>query len=89
MDLMRFGTASVGSHQADNLAAISASVIGGTSLFGGRGVVIGSLIGALIVGVFRNGLTLMGVSSIYQVLVTGTLVIIAVTADQISRKAAR
>jgi fructose transport system permease protein len=52
-------------------------------------VVVGSLVGALVVGVFRNGLTLMGVSSIYQVLVTGVLVILAVTADQLSRRGAR
>jgi fructose transport system permease protein len=64
-------------------------VLGGTSLFGGRGIVLGSLIGVLIVGVFRNGLTLMGVSSIYQVLVTGVLVILAVAADQLSRRGAR
>ena len=64
-------------------------VLGGTSLFGGRGVVLGSLVGALVVGVFRNGLTLMGVSSIYQVLVTGILVILAVTVDQLSRKGVR
>jgi fructose transport system permease protein len=64
-------------------------VLGGTSLFGGRGIIIGTLIGALIVGVFRNGLTLMGVSSIYQVLVTGVLVILAVALDQMSRKGAR
>ena len=64
-------------------------VLGGTSLFGGRGVVLGSLMGALIVGVFRNGLTLIGVSSIYQVLVTGVLVILAVAADQLSRRGGR
>ena len=64
-------------------------VLGGTSLFGGRGVVLGSLLGALIVGVFRNGLTLIGVSSIYQVLVTGVLVILAVAADQLSRRGGR
>jgi fructose transport system permease protein len=57
-------------------------VLGGTSLFGGRGTVIGTLIGALIVGVFRNGLTLIGVSVIYQYLVTGVLVILAVSVDQ-------
>ena len=44
------------------------------------------LVGALIVGVFRNGLTLMGVSSVYQILVTGVLVILAVATDQWSRK---
>ena len=85
----RTGVGDPNAGQTENLDAITAVVLGGTSLFGGRGVVIGSLIGVLIVGVFRNGLTLMGVSSVYQVLVTGTLVIIAVTADQISRKAAR
>jgi fructose transport system permease protein len=63
-------------------------VLGGTSLFGGRGSVLGTLVGALIVGVFRNGLTLMGVSSVYQVLVTGVLVILAVGTDQWSRRRA-
>ena len=75
--------------QTENLDAITAVVLGGTSLFGGRGVVIGSLVGALIVGVFRNGLTLMGVSSVYQILITGVLVILAVSADQFSRRKAR
>jgi fructose transport system permease protein len=75
--------------QTENLDSITAVVLGGTSLFGGRGIVLGSLVGALIVGVFRNGLTLMGVSSVYQILVTGILVILAVTADQLSRKGGR
>jgi fructose transport system permease protein len=74
--------------QTENLDAITAVVLGGTSLFGGRGVVLGSLVGALIVGVFRNGLTLMGVSSVYQVLITGILVILAVATDQLSRRRA-
>ena len=64
---------------------MTAVVLGGTSLFGGRGIVLGSIVGALIVGVFRNGLTLMGVSSVYQILVTGVLVILAVATDQWSR----
>ena len=64
--------------QTDNLDTITAVVLGGTSLFGGRGLVIGTLIGALIVGVFRNGLQLMRIDSIYQTLVTGVLVILAV-----------
>ena len=74
--------------QTENLDTVTAVVLGGTSLFGGRGVVLGSLVGALIVGVFRNGLTLMGVSSVYQILVTGVLVILAVATDQWSRKGA-
>ncbi|MFD1535651.1 ABC transporter permease [Nonomuraea guangzhouensis] len=75
--------------QTDNLDSITAVVLGGTSLFGGRGLVIGTLIGALIVGVFRNGLQLMGVPSIYQTLITGILVILAVTVDQLSRRRTR
>jgi fructose transport system permease protein len=75
--------------QTENLDAITAVVLGGTSLFGGRGVILGSLVGAVIVGVFRNGLTLMGVASVYQTLITGILVILAVAADQLSRQGAR
>src|SRR6478752_3791196 len=69
-----------------NLDSITAVVLGGTSLFGGRGMILGTLIGALIVGVFRNGLTLMGVASVYQILITGILVILAVATDQLSRR---
>jgi fructose transport system permease protein len=75
--------------QTDNLDSITAVVLGGTSLFGGRGVVVGTLIGALIVGVFRNGLVLIGVSSVYQILVTGILVILAVSVDQLSHRRQR
>lgn len=69
-----------------NLESITAVVIGGTSLFGGRGAVIGSLIGALIVQFFQNGLALAGVDPNYQVLAVGILVIVAVTADQWIRR---
>ena len=51
-----------------------------------RGTVIGTLIGAVIVGVFRNGLTLIGVQVIYQYLVTGILVILAVSVDQLTHR---
>jgi fructose transport system permease protein len=73
----------------DNLDSITAVVLGGTSLFGGRGNVIGSLIGAVIVGIFRNGLTLVGLDAIYQYLVTGSLVILAVSVDQVVRRRKR
>jgi len=75
--------------QNGNLESITAVVLGGTSLFGGRGNVLGSLVGALIVSVFRNGLQLMGVPSIYQVLITGILVILAVSIDQLSQRGKR
>jgi fructose transport system permease protein len=70
----------------ENLDSITAVVLGGTSLFGGRGTIIGTLIGALIVGIFRNGLTLIGVQVIYQYLVTGILVILAVSVDQLTHR---
>ncbi len=65
-----------------NLESITAVVIGGTSLFGGRGRVLGTLIGALIVQVFNNGLQLAGYKPAYQVLAAGVLVIAAVSVDQ-------
>jgi fructose transport system permease protein len=87
--LVLIGRTGVGDPQAgqsDNLDSITAVVVGGTSLFGGRGGVVGTVIGTLIVGVFRNGLQLMGVAAIYQFLITGVLVIIAVAVDQLSRR---
>ena len=89
LSVARTGVGDPNAGQTENLDAITAVVLGGTSLFGGRGVILGTLIGAVVVGVLRNGLTLMGVSSVYQVLVTGILVILAVTVDQLSRKGAR
>jgi fructose transport system permease protein len=72
--------------QTANLDSVTAVVLGGTSLFGGRGSILGTLLGALIVGVFRNGLQLMGIPSMYQVLITGILVILAVSVDQFSHR---
>lgn len=63
------------------LDAIAATVIGGTSLMGGEGRVFGTLIGALIMGVLRNGLNLLGVSSFLQQTIIGSVIIIAVLVD--------
>ena len=84
--IARTGVGDPNAGQTENLDAITAVVLGGTSLFGGRGTIIGTLIGALIIGVVRNGLVLMGVASQYQILITGILVIVAVSVDQIARK---
>src|SRR5258705_5725562 len=65
LSVARTGVGDPNAGQTENLDAITAVVLGGTSLFGGRGIVLGSLLGALIVGVFLNGLTLIGVSSVY------------------------
>jgi len=69
-----------------NLDSITAVVIGGTSLFGGRGTVWGTLLGALIVGVFRNGLSLAGLDVLWQTFAVGVLIILAVSIDQWIRK---
>ena len=89
LSVARTGVGDPNAGQTDNLDSITAVVLGGTSLFGGRGLVLSTLVGAVIVGVLRNGLTLMGVQSVYQVLITGILVILAVAVDQLSRKGGR
>jgi fructose transport system permease protein len=83
----RVGNASTNISSTLNLDSITAVVIGGTSLFGGRGVVIGTLVGAMIVQVFQTGLALAGVQSLYLELAEGLLVIGAVTVDHWIRAA--
>ena len=68
------------------LDAIAATVIGGTSLMGGEGTIFGTLIGAFIMGVLRNGLNLLGVSSFIQQIVIGSVIIIAVLVDMALKK---
>ena len=85
----RVGDASTNISSTLNLDSITAAVIGGISLFGGRGVVIGTLFGALIVQVFTNGLALAGVPDLYQQLAEGLLVIAAVSVDQWIRRVGR
>ena len=82
----RVGAVSPLGSQTANLDSITAVVIGGTSLFGGRGSIVGTLLGALIVGMFRNGLALAGVDVLWQEFAVGALIIIAVTTDQWIRK---
>ncbi|HEV7253808.1 MAG TPA: ABC transporter permease [Mesorhizobium sp.] len=82
----RIGAVSPLAGQNANLDAITAVVIGGTSLFGGRGSIVGTLIGALIVGLFRNGLALAGVDVLWQEFTVGVLIILAVAIDQWIRK---
>lgn len=67
---------------AYELDAIAAVVIGGTSLAGGKGRIVGTLFGVLIIGVINNGLDLLGVSSFYQQLVKGAIIVVAVMLDR-------
>ncbi len=82
----RVGSASPQSFYEGNLDAITAVVIGGTSLFGGRGAIFGTLFGALIVGAFRSGLKLGGVDVLWQTFAVGLLIIVAVAVDQWIRR---
>lgn len=82
----RVGSISPQSFYEGNLQSITAVVIGGISLFGGRGSIMGALFGALIVGVFQSGLRLSGVDVLWQVFATGWLIILAVALDQWIRK---
>ncbi|MDH7482974.1 MAG: ABC transporter permease [Armatimonadota bacterium] len=68
------------------LNAIAAAVLGGTSLMGGRGTVLGTLIGALVIGVLDNGLILLGVSAFYQMVAKGFVILGAVILDQLTRR---
>jgi fructose transport system permease protein len=85
----RVGSVSPIAFEDVNLASITAVVIGGTSLFGGRGSIIGSVLGAMIVGVFITGLSLAGVDDYWQKFAAGCLVIIAVALDQWLRRASQ
>jgi fructose transport system permease protein len=85
----RVGSISPIAFEEINLATITAVVIGGTSLFGGRGSIAGSVLGALIVGVFTTGLSLAGVDDYWQMFAVGNLVLIAVALDQWLRRASQ
>ncbi|WP_277031018.1 ABC transporter permease [Actinacidiphila oryziradicis] len=83
--LGRIPNADPNAFQTGNLDSITAVVIGGTSLFGGRGGVLGTILGTLVVTVLANGLTQAGIDSLYQQVATGVLVITAVAIDRLVR----
>lgn len=86
LDLTRFATTNVGGHQTTALAAIAAVVIGGTSLFGGRASVAGSMVASLIPVVLATGLVILGVQAFWQLIVVGVILIAAVALDQRRRE---
>ena len=90
--LLLLGRTTVGNPdagQTSNLESITAAVIGGISLFGGRGSIVGPVLGAFIVGMLQNGLTIIGVDALYQDVAIGLLVILAVMLDRLQRGRSR
>ena len=85
----RIGAISPTAGANGNLDSITAVVIGGTSLFGGRGSIVGTLIGALIVGVFRSAVSLAGLDVLWQEFAIGVLIIVAVALDQWIRRVSK
>ncbi len=86
MDVARFDTASIAAHSQDNLVAIAAVVIGGTSLFGGTGRMGGTILGSFIPAILRNGFILMGIQPFWQNVAIGAVLIVAVYIDQVRRR---
>jgi ribose transport system permease protein len=82
----RFNSAQADTGKGWELNAIAAAVIGGTSLSGGAGSVLGVLIGACIMGVIQNGLVLMKVSSYWQTAIIGVVIVLAAVLDRAKRK---
>lgn len=87
LSIARFASTTIGGHATDNLQVITAVVIGGASLFGGRGLMVGTVIGVFIPAVLQNGLVVLGVSSYWQPIAIGAVLIGAVYLDQMRRKA--
>jgi ribose transport system permease protein len=81
-----FSTTSIGGHSTDNLQAITAVALGGTSLFGGVGSIIGTLIGVWIPAVLKNGFVIVGVQPYWQDVSVGLVLIVAVWFDQLRRR---
>ena len=86
LSLARFDTTTVAGHSTDNLQAITAVVIGGASLFGGTGTMLGSFFGVLIPSVLQNGFVIAGVQPFWQQVAVGAVLIFAVYLDALRRK---
>jgi ribose transport system permease protein len=86
IDLARFGTMNLAAHSTDNLNSIAAVVMGGTSLFGGVGTIVGTVVGAFIPTVLQNGLVISAVDPFWQQVLVGVMIIVAVYFDQLRRR---
>ncbi|OLB65945.1 MAG: sugar ABC transporter permease [Actinobacteria bacterium 13_2_20CM_2_72_6] len=86
MSLAFFHTTTIAGHGYDNLNVITAVVMGGTSLFGGRGTVVGTVIGVFIPAVLNSGLVILGVQTYWQSVAVGAVLVAAVYVDQLRRR---
>jgi ribose transport system permease protein len=86
LSLARFSTTTIGGHDTDNLQSIAAVVIGGTSLFGGIGTMLGTVFGVFIPAVLQNGFVIVGVNPFWQNIAVGAVLIGAVYLDQLRRR---
>jgi ribose transport system permease protein len=86
VNLGYFGTTTISAHPLDNLTVITAVVIGGASLFGGRGSMLGTFIGVFIPVLLLSGLNIVGVNQYWQYVITGLVLGGAVYLDQIRRR---
>lgn len=82
LSLARFATTTIAGHETDNLRAITAVVIGGTSLFGGIGTIVGTVVGVFIPTVLQNGFVIVGIQPFWQQVAVGAVLIVAVVIDQ-------
>jgi ribose transport system permease protein len=80
--VVRFTNGAANAGEALTLDSVAAVVIGGASLFGGEGTIIGTLIGTLVISVIANGFVIMGINSFYQYIAVGVVIIVAVLVDQ-------
>jgi ribose transport system permease protein len=87
LSLARFATTTIAGHATDNLQAIAAVVLGGTSLFGGIGTILGTVVGVFIPAVLQNGFVITGVQAFWQQVAVGAVLILAVYLDQLRRRA--
>jgi ribose transport system permease protein len=86
LSVARFSTTTIGGHDTDNLQSIAAVVIGGTSLFGGVGTMLGTVFGVFIPAVLQNGFVIVGVQPFWQQIAVGAVLIGAVYLDQLRRR---
>ncbi|MBO1901066.1 ABC transporter permease [Leucobacter weissii] len=86
LSVARFATTTLGGHSTDNLSVITAVVIGGASLFGGRGLMIGTVIGVFIPVILQNGFVILNISPYWQQIAVGAVLLGAVYLDQMRRR---